>query len=150
MNTTLLRMKLDQELDLLPEEHLPDLYRLSHFFRLGLLTESSSSANGLTNGEITTTEASEFDPMDAAVEREREAFIALHPMLLATYLGEEVAIYGGRVVDHDRDGVALSQWIYKRFPHEFVLISPVTGQPSEVRTVYSFRLESYLQQSGDY
>ena len=32
------------------------------------------------------------DPMDEAVEREREAFIDLHPMLLANYPGEEVAM----------------------------------------------------------
>ena len=141
MHPTTLRLKLAQELEFFPEENLPDLYRLIHYFRLGLLAESAHPTNGLPNGDMALAEATDFDPMDATVEREREAFIALHPMLLAKYPGEEVAIYGGQVVDHDRDGVALSQRIYKRFPDEFVWIAPVTSQPLEVRTVYSFRLE---------
>jgi hypothetical protein len=137
MMNTLLRLKLAQELELLPAEHLPDLYRLIHYFRLGLLAASPQQTNGLMNGDMGFPESVASDPADEAVERERAAFIALHPMLLATYPGEEVAIYGGQVVDHDKDGVALSSRIYQRFPHEFVWIAPVTDQPLEVRTVYS-------------
>lgn len=141
MSTTLLRLKLAQELELLPEEHLPALYRLIHYFRLGLLTTVPQQANGAANGDVSLPESVTSDPADEAVEREREAFIALHPMLLVKYPGEEVAIYGGQVVDHDKDGVALSSRIYQRFPNEFVWIAPVTDQPLEVRTVYSHRLE---------
>lgn len=140
MNTTLLRLKLTQELELLPEEHLSDLYRLIHYFRLGLLAAAPQQENGLANDDMGFLESVIADPADEAVERERAAFIALHPLLLATYPGEEVAIYGGQVVDHDKDGVALSSRIYQRFPHEFVWIAPVTDQPLEVRTVYSHRL----------
>ncbi len=141
IDATPLRLKLAQELELLPEEHLPDLYRLIHYFRLGLLVESPQQGRRLVNGNIVSPEANMPDPMDEAIERERAAFIALHPMLLANYAGEEVAIYQGQIVDHDKDGVALSTRIYQRFPHEFVWIAPVTEQPLEVRTVYSHRLE---------
>ena len=97
------------------------------------------------NDNLVSLESTLPDPMDEAVERAREAFIALHPMLLANYPGEEVAIYQGQVVDHDQDGVALSSRIYQRFPHEFVWIAPVTDQPLEVRTVYSHHREPEWQ-----
>lgn len=141
MNTTLLRMKLDQELDLLPEEQLPNLYRLIHYFRLGLLAEAPQQINGFSHDDTISAESNEFDPLDEAVEREKAAFLAQHPTLLAQYLGEEVAIYQGQVVDHDQDGVALSTRIYKRFPDEFVLISPVLPQPMEEWVIRSPRFE---------
>jgi hypothetical protein len=47
MMNTLLRLKLAQELELLPEEHLPDLYRLIHYFRLGLLAASPQQTNAM-------------------------------------------------------------------------------------------------------
>jgi hypothetical protein len=78
---------------------------------------------------------------DQSVARERAAFIALHPVLLEKYADEEVAIYGGQVVDHDQDGVALSLRIYQRFPDDFVWIAPVTSSPIEEWHVYSPRFE---------
>jgi hypothetical protein len=36
---------------------------------------------------------------DGTVEREKAAYIALHPMLLEKYPGEHVAIYGGQLID---------------------------------------------------
>lgn len=78
---------------------------------------------------------------DHSVARERAAFIALHPILLEKYAGEEVAIHGGQVVDHDHDGLALSLRIYQRFPDNFVWIAPVTSSPIEEWHVYSPRFE---------
>jgi len=79
---------------------------------------------------------------DEAVTRERAAFIALHPLLLKKYKGEQVAIHGGQLVDHDVDGVALSRRVYQRFPDEFVWIAPVTNQPVEEWVVRSPRFEA--------
>ncbi|RIK35790.1 MAG: hypothetical protein DCC55_29230 [Chloroflexi bacterium] len=93
-----------------------------------------------TLGESGGAEAAEFT--DEAVERERAAYIALHPMLLEKYPGEHVAIYGGALIDHDIDGVALSQRIYARFPDEFVWIAPVQEHPLEEWVVRSPRFES--------
>ena len=109
------------------------------------LAESPQQERQFVNDNLVFPESTLPDPMDEAVEREREAFIALHPMLLANYPGEEVAIYQGQIVDHDQDGVALSSRIYQRFPHEFVWIAPVTDQPLEVRTVYSHHREPEWQ-----
>ena len=44
---------------------------------------------------------------DAAVEREMQAYIALHPMLKEKYLGQHVAIYNGQLIDVDKDYGAL-------------------------------------------
>ena len=42
-----------------------------------------------------------------AVEREKQAYIAMHSQLLENYAGKHVAIHAGQIVDHDEDGVAL-------------------------------------------
>lgn len=78
---------------------------------------------------------------DEALERERQAFIALHPLLLEKYAGEEVAIYQGQLIDHDRDGIALSRRIYAKYPDRFVWIAPVRAQPIEELRFRSPRIE---------
>ena len=40
---------------------------------------------------------------DAALQREMQAYIAMHPMLKQTHFGQHVAIYEGRLIDADRD-----------------------------------------------
>lgn len=76
---------------------------------------------------------------DEALRRERVAFMALHPTLLAQYPGEYVAIHGGALVDHDKDGLALSLRVHQRFPNEFVWIAPLKTQPLEEWVVRSPR-----------
>jgi hypothetical protein len=93
-------------------------------------------------GEISLAGGAEL--RDEAVEREKAAYLALHPMLLEKYPGEYVAIHGGQLIDHDGDGVALSRRIYARFPDEFVWISPVRAQPLEEWVVRSPRFESLV------
>jgi hypothetical protein len=136
MDTVTIKHKVLEELDLLPEDTLHDLYRIIHYFRLGLLADHPTPVGSIeTQGSITS------DENEEAIEREQKAFVALHPHLLAQYPGEEIAIYQGQVVDHDIDGVALSSRIYKRFPNEFVWIAPVTANPIEEWRVYSPRFE---------
>jgi hypothetical protein len=62
---------------------------------------------------------------DAAVEREMQAYIALHPQLKDEYLGQHVAIYGGKLIDTDRDYMALYRRIEIRYPREFVWLTTV-------------------------
>lgn len=140
MNATAFKDKVIEELELLPEETLPDLYRLIHYFRLGLTT-----ASNLEESQATIDQESDYlvddDFEDGVINAEKAAFIAFHPYLLANYPGEEVAIYQGKIVDHDMDGVALSLRIEQRYPNEFVLISPVTAKPMEEWVVRSPRFE---------
>lgn len=79
---------------------------------------------------------------DEALWRERAAFTALHPTLLVQYPGEYVAIHGGSLVDHDKDGLALSLRVHQRFPAEFVWIAPLKAQALEEWVVRSPRFEA--------
>jgi hypothetical protein len=65
------------------------------------------------------------EQIDVAVEREMQAYIALHPQLKDKYLGQHVAIYGGKLIDTDRDYMALYKRIEIRYPREFVWLTTV-------------------------
>ena len=79
--------------------------------------------------------------IDEEVEREREAYLRLHPQLLAQYANEYVAIYGGELVDHDADKHALFQRIDERYPDKFVLMRQVQQQADPEYRFVSTRLE---------
>jgi hypothetical protein len=76
---------------------------------------------------------------DEAVEREGAAYRRLHPELKQKFLGQYVAIYGGKLVDHDSDQVELYLRVKARYLGEFVWIAPVQEEPEEVYTTYSPR-----------
>lgn len=82
---------------------------------------------------------------DEALARERAAFIALHPTLLVQYANEYVAIHHGQLVDHDKDGLALSLRIRQRFPDEFVWIAPIKAQAVEEWTMRSPRFDTIVK-----
>jgi hypothetical protein len=44
---------------------------------------------------------------DPAVDREMEAYIAMHPALKEKYFGKYVAVYHGELIDYDDDPGAL-------------------------------------------
>jgi hypothetical protein len=72
-------------------------------------------------------------------KQEIEAFFDLHPVLWREFPGEYVAIYGGRLVDHDMDRVALLSRIDQNYPDVFVLIRPVREDPEIVYEHRSIR-----------
>lgn len=69
-----------------------------------------------------------FSAIDSS-EREIAAFRAMHEDLKKTYGGEHVAIYQGKLVDHDSNLDQLHQRIEARFPDHFVLIRPISATP---------------------
>lgn len=62
---------------------------------------------------------------DSAVEREMKAYIELLPMLEEQYADQCVAIYGGKLVDHDPDFNTLLIRIDESYPDEYVWLSKV-------------------------
>lgn len=76
----------------------------------------------------------------SAMEREAKAFLRLHPSLKREYLGEYVAIYQGKLVDHDPDLVELIQRRELRYPDEVVLIRQVLEEPEKELVIRSPRL----------
>lgn len=69
---------------------------------------------------------------DEAIVREIAAYQEMHSELWQKYPGHHVAVYEGRLVDHDVDGVALSLRINEKYPDDFVLIRQVESQPERV------------------
>lgn len=62
-----------------------------------------------------------IDPQRAQMEKEIQAYQDMHAELIENYLGVYVAIYNGKLVDHDQDPVKLLQRIRVRFPQKVVL-----------------------------
>ena len=74
-------------------------------------------------------DVAEPDPAD----REMAAYIALHPQLKEEFFGQYVAIYGGKLIDHDTDRRALYMRMMAQYPDEFVWLSKVEEEP--IRTL---------------
>jgi len=78
---------------------------------------------------------------DSAVEREMQAYIAMHPLLKQTHFGKHVAIYEGRLIDADADYDTLTRRIDAQYPDRFVWISTVDEEPIKTFVFRSPRLE---------
>jgi hypothetical protein len=79
------------------------------------------------------------DQANKAMNREAAAYRRLHPQLKQKYLDEFVAIYEGKLVDHDNNQVELYLRIKTRYPGKFVWIAPVRQEPEEAYTIHSPR-----------
>lgn len=77
---------------------------------------------------------------DEDVEREMQAYQAMHAELWDKYPGQYVAIQGGNLVDRDTDPTALSLRINEKYPDVFVWIGKVEERPIRVLQMPSFRL----------
>ena len=64
-----------------------------------------------------------------AIHAGTEAFWEMHDELVRKYEGEHVAVYQGRVVDHDEDASRLERRVRAHFGELPVLIAPVTPRP---------------------
>jgi len=72
-----------------------------------------------------------------AIEQEIAAFERQHPVLLQHYLQQYVAIYQGRVIDHDSNQLSLLARIDRQYPVNPVLIrkvEPTLPKPWRVRS----------------
>ncbi len=75
------------------------------------------------------------------IKAEAEAFCSMHAELAEKYLGQYVAIHGGKVVDHDEDFQTLHSRIRQLFGRQPVLLRQVEVEPERVLTFHSPRLE---------
>ncbi|HNB54994.1 MAG TPA: hypothetical protein PK530_23795 [Anaerolineales bacterium] len=78
---------------------------------------------------------------DENVEKERNAFLALHPDLLQNYPDEFVAIQGEQLVDHDANKSALYARINQLYPEQFVLVRRVIAEPEPTYQFHATRLD---------
>ena len=82
------------------------------------------------------------DPNRAAMSKNVEAYQAIHPDLLKTYLGQYVAICDGQLLDHDSDPVVLLKRIRAQHPNKVVLRRKVEAIPEPQIHIRHPRVES--------
>lgn len=123
------------------------LYEKAEKFAKERQQDVSDWVTGVLDETVTFLEGDEsfvdLSEPDEAVDREMEAYLAMHSLLWAKYPGQHVAIYGGELVDHDTDLNALYTRIEEQFPDEFVWITTVGSDPIETVTVTSFRVKPF-------
>lgn len=81
------------------------------------------------------------DPRRPAMLREVEAYYRLHPELRQKYRDQYVAIFQGKLVDHDSDPEALLERVLDQFPDQVVLQRKVEESPEVVLRFRSPRFE---------
>jgi len=84
-------------------------------------------------------ESDEVSENAALFETEKKTFWALREQLLDQYEGEYVAIYQGRVVDHDTDKLKLGLRVYQRFGYRPIYVQLVSRQGLPVKWLTSSR-----------
>ncbi len=62
------------------------------------------------------------------LQKEIEAYHGMHDQLVKKHLGEWVAVYERKMVDHDADGSALHYRVREKYGHAAVLIRQVQEQ----------------------
>ncbi len=76
-----------------------------------------------------------------AMKTEIAAYEAMHAELAKQFLGQYVAIYQGKLIDHDVDPFALHQRIVEQYAGKVVLSRKVQQQAAPVLHMRSPRLE---------
>ena len=76
------------------------------------------------------------------IQSETEAFRNMHTELLSRYADQYVAIYEGKLVDHDPDFQSIHERIRQRFGRQPILIRRVTSEIEHTLTFHSPHLES--------
>jgi hypothetical protein len=66
---------------------------------------------------------------EAAMAQEEAAYRAMHAELMAQYAGKYVAIHQGRLIDQDRDELALLRRLDAQYPDDVVLMKQVRPLP---------------------
>ena len=95
----------------------------------------------MTEAEIAHVSSISEQTIELEPTPEMQAFIAMHPMLKKNYFGRYVAIYKGKLIDHDTNHEALYLRIDQQYPDEFVWISPVEEEPIPTMVFLSPRIE---------
>ena len=82
-----------------------------------------------------------WEAKERKIDREMEAYRAMHAELKQRFLGECVAIHNGELVDHDADRRALSRRVRQKYENVAVLITPVEEEPEREFLMLSPRFE---------
>lgn len=78
---------------------------------------------------------------DRTLERELDAYRAMHAELLRDYANQFVAVRQRRVIDHDHDQLSLYLRVEQEYPDEIILIKQVLPAIEEIYRVRSPKLQ---------
>lgn len=79
------------------------------------------------------------EEMSAQFESEKKTFWAMKEQLLDRYEGEYVAVYEGKVVDHDKDKLTLGLRVYGNHGYKPIYVQLVCRQGLPVKRLNSPR-----------
>lgn len=91
--------------------------------------ERTTTAQGVALNQVMADLARKYvaEARRKAIAREFEAYKDMHATLVKKYLGEHVAVYEGKLIDHDSDATQLVKRVheqYGRAPILFVQVEP--------------------------
>lgn len=121
-------------------EKLQELVRLRRQ-NVNALLETLVNQAWLQAGEEIDEHFESNDLPDDAPTPAMQEYITLHPMLKEKYLGQYVAIYQGKLIDHDAEHADLYRRIDDQYPDEFVWISLVEEEAISTLSFRSPRIE---------
>lgn len=107
--------------------------------RLLPITQDATERESTTNGHAADDQpprrpAFHVTQPGDAMSHEVKAFEAQFEQLKEQYIGKHIAMFRGKVIDHDEDGDALLSRINRRYPDEQVLMRKVKSElPGEIR-----------------
>lgn len=84
--------------------------------------------------------AIEEEPEQVALQKEVAAYQIMHPHLCTHHAGEWVAIYAGKLLDHDAEETALMARLNAQHPTKLILVRRVDMEPERELYVPSFQL----------
>jgi len=104
--------------------------------------ERATAAQGVTIDQVMDELARKYlaAARRQAIDREFERYQALHAELKTKFLGENVAIYQGQLVDHDPDAMELVRRVHQQFGSAPVLVTLVRENAVQEFIVKSPRL----------
>lgn len=80
------------------------------------------------------------DARKRIIDQEYEQYIKLHAELKEKYLGQNVAIHEGQLVDHDPDAMTLARRVHQKYGRAPILITQVHDKPVREFMIRSPRL----------
>ena len=77
---------------------------------------------------------------EVKIEDEKKHFLNQHPRLKKRYLGQFIAMHGGKVIDHDSTFEPLHKRIRQQYGREAILLRQVEEMPDRPMLVRSPRI----------
>jgi metal-responsive CopG/Arc/MetJ family transcriptional regulator len=76
------------------------------------------------------------------IDQESTLYRQQHSHLVATYLGQYIAMHEGKVIDSDQNFAKLQQRVRQHYKHTAVMITRVEEQPDRILTRRGFQQDS--------